>query len=128
MTQIQPIGATIPGVTHHRLDSDGVSLHYVAAGTSGSPIVLLHGWPETWWAFHSLIPLLAKTHRVYALDLRGFGDSGADGDDFTDEASVAAMVRTVLDETGRIDFVVNTAGVLPRGDLAPALALAVRGG
>ena len=76
MTTIAPIGATIPGVTHHQVRLNSVDLHYVSAGGTGSPIVLVHGWPETWWAFRGLIPLLAETHRVYALDLRGFGDSG----------------------------------------------------
>jgi pimeloyl-ACP methyl ester carboxylesterase len=53
----------------------------VSAGDSGSPILLVHGFPESWWAFHKLIPLLARQHRVYAVDLRGFGDSGtAEGD------------------------------------------------
>jgi pimeloyl-ACP methyl ester carboxylesterase len=76
-----PVGATIPGVTHHLLDVEGSRLHYVCAGERGSPILLVHGFPETWWAFRKLIPLLAERHRVYALDLRGFGDSGhADGD------------------------------------------------
>jgi len=73
-------GATIPGVTHHRVEVDGTQLHYVSAGTAGSPILLVHGFPETWWTFHKLIPLLAKTHQVYAIDLPGFGDSSnADG-------------------------------------------------
>jgi pimeloyl-ACP methyl ester carboxylesterase len=76
MTVITPSGATIPEATHHVADVNGTRLHYVSAGSLGSPIVLVHGWPETWWAFHKLIPLLATTHRVYALDLRGFGDSG----------------------------------------------------
>ncbi|MFI7544681.1 alpha/beta fold hydrolase [Actinoplanes sp. NPDC049599] len=62
-------------ITHHRADVNGTSLHYVSAGTSGSPILLVHGFPESWWAFHRLIPLLAATHRVFAVDLRGFGDS-----------------------------------------------------
>jgi pimeloyl-ACP methyl ester carboxylesterase len=75
------MAATIPGVTHHLADLNGTRLHYVSAGTTGSPILLVHGWPETWWAFRRLIPLLAGTHRVFAVDLRGFGDSGnADGD------------------------------------------------
>jgi len=52
------------------------TLHYVSAGTGGSPILLVHGFPESWWAFHKLIPLLAAPHRVFAVDLRGFGDSG----------------------------------------------------
>lgn len=70
-----PQGRTIPGVTHHRVAVNGTSLHYVAAGKAGSPIVLVHGFPESWWAFHKLIPLLASQHRVFAVDLRGFGDS-----------------------------------------------------
>jgi pimeloyl-ACP methyl ester carboxylesterase len=80
MTAITPAGATIPGVTHHLADVNGARLHYVSAGASGSPILLAHGWPESWWAFRKLIPLLAETHRVFAVDLRGFGDSStADG-------------------------------------------------
>src|SRR5271163_346249 len=67
--------ATIPDVDHHHLDVNGTTLHYVAAGTSGSPILLVHGFPESWWTFHKLIPPLAATHRVFAVDLRGFGDS-----------------------------------------------------
>lgn len=70
-----PAGATLPGVTHHRVEVNGTALHYVAAGTSGSPVLLVHGFPETWWAFRELIPLLAAHHRVFAVDLRGFGDS-----------------------------------------------------
>ena len=62
-------------ITHHRAQVNGTELHYVAAGTGGSPILLVHGFPETWWAFHRLIPLLAAHHRVFAVDLRGFGDS-----------------------------------------------------
>jgi pimeloyl-ACP methyl ester carboxylesterase len=70
-----PAGLTLPEITHHLVEVNGTSLHYVAAGTDGSPILLVHGFPETWWAFHRLIPLLAVNHRVFAVDLRGFGDS-----------------------------------------------------
>lgn len=80
--------ATVTGVTHHRVEVNGTRLHYVAAGTTGSPILLVHGFPETWWAFHKLIPLLAADHRVFAVDLRGHGDSRTADDDFT--SSIAA--------------------------------------
>jgi pimeloyl-ACP methyl ester carboxylesterase len=68
-------GLTVPGVSHHRVSVNGTNLHYVSAGDNGSPILLVHGFPETWWTFHKVIPILAKNHRVYAIDLRGFGDS-----------------------------------------------------
>lgn len=67
--------ATIPEVTHHTAQIGGGTIHYVSAGHGGSPILLVHGFPETWWAFHRVVPLLAPTHRVVAVDLRGFGDS-----------------------------------------------------
>ncbi|MBM2622847.1 alpha/beta hydrolase [Actinoplanes sp. LDG1-06] len=62
-------------ITHHRAEVNGTTLHYAAAGDEGEPILLVHGFPETWYAFHKLIPLLAARHRVFAVDLRGFGDS-----------------------------------------------------
>ncbi|WP_020015174.1 alpha/beta fold hydrolase [Promicromonospora sukumoe] len=67
--------APAPAVTHHAVRLNGTELHYVSAGTGGSPVLLVHGFPETWWAFHRVIPLLAERHRVFAVDLRGFGDS-----------------------------------------------------
>jgi len=72
---ITSAGPTVPGITHHRAEVNGTTLHYVAAGTNGSPVLLVHGFPETWWTFRKLIPLLAADHRVFAVDLRGFGDS-----------------------------------------------------
>ena len=53
---------------------NGVRLHYVIGG-QGEPLILLPGWPETWWEFHKIMPQLAKTHRVIAVDLRGMGGS-----------------------------------------------------
>ena len=73
---IEARGSTVAGATHHIAEINGTSLHYVAAGTQGTPILLVHGFPETWWAFHKVIPYLASRHRVFAVDLRGFGDSG----------------------------------------------------
>src|ERR1700681_4027204 len=66
---------SLTGVTHNYTKVSGTELHYVAAGTEGTPVLLVHGFPETWWTFRKLIPLLAASHRVYAVDLRGFGDS-----------------------------------------------------
>ena len=67
--------ASLAGVTHHQIKVNGTKLHYVTAGTEGAPVLLVHGFPETWWTFRKLIPLLASSHRICAVDLRGFGDS-----------------------------------------------------
>jgi pimeloyl-ACP methyl ester carboxylesterase len=74
----------IPGVRHAHHDlPTGVRLHVAEAGDPGAPAILaVHGWPQHWWLWRDLIPVLARTHRVVCPDLRGFGWSGqpADGD------------------------------------------------
>jgi pimeloyl-ACP methyl ester carboxylesterase len=92
-------GATLPGITHHRMELNGTSLHYVAAGTGGSPVLLVHGFPETWWTFRKLIPLLAAHHRVYAVDLRGFGDSDNAPGEY-DSATSAEDLHRLIEELG----------------------------
>jgi pimeloyl-ACP methyl ester carboxylesterase len=72
---VTPQVASLPEVSHHRVRVNGTELHYVSAGAAGSPVLLVHGFPETWWTFRKLIPLLSQSHRVFAVDLRGFGDS-----------------------------------------------------
>jgi pimeloyl-ACP methyl ester carboxylesterase len=94
-----PAGATLPGITHHRAEVNGTTLHYVAAGTGGTPILLVHGFPETWWAFRKLIPPLAAHHRVFAVDLRGFGDSG-NGPGEYDSATSAEDLHLLIEQLG----------------------------
>jgi pimeloyl-ACP methyl ester carboxylesterase len=61
-------------LTHHYARLSGVVTHYVTAG-SGTPVLLLHGWPQSWWEWRHVIPALAERYRVIAPDLRGLGDS-----------------------------------------------------
>ena len=49
-------------------------MHYVIGG-QGDPVVLLHGWPQTWYEWRHIMPELAKNYTVVAPDLRGLGDS-----------------------------------------------------
>ncbi len=64
--------------THHTATVGGtanpVKLHYVTGGT-GEAVVLIHGYPATWYDYRFVMPLLAKNHTVIAVDLRGMGDS-----------------------------------------------------
>ena len=92
-------GASLPGASHHRAKVNGTELHYVSAGTEGSPVLLVHGFPETWWAFRKLIPLLAVSHRVIAVDLRGFGDS-ANGPGEYDSATSAEDLFQLIEQLG----------------------------
>jgi pimeloyl-ACP methyl ester carboxylesterase len=83
--------STLDGVEHHVEQVDGRPVHWVSAGSGGSPVLLVHGFPETWWVFRRLIPLLAAEHRVIAVDLPGFGGSVLqDGDRPADHSSAAA--------------------------------------
>ena len=88
---------SIEGLTHHRARLNGTDLHYVAAGDRGSPILLVHGFPETWWTFHKLIPMLAETHRVFAVDLRGFGDSSNDAGEYGSQVSAEDLHELIAE-------------------------------
>ncbi|GLZ33408.1 hydrolase [Lentzea sp. NBRC 105346] len=49
---------------------NGVRLHYVIGG-KGAPLLLLPGWPQTWWQYNKILPALARRYRVIVPDLRG---------------------------------------------------------
>ena len=87
----------LEGVEHRYLDVRGARLHVAELGDpGGSPVLLLHGWPQHWWSWRSLMPLLADRHRVLALDLRGFGWSEATPRGYR-KAQLADDVAGVLD-------------------------------
>jgi pimeloyl-ACP methyl ester carboxylesterase len=63
------------GFTSGYADVNGVKLHYVAGGQGQRTLLLIPGWPQTWYAWRKVMPELAKTHRVIAVDTRGMGTS-----------------------------------------------------
>jgi alpha-beta hydrolase superfamily lysophospholipase len=67
--------AKIEEYSHHKTTVNGILMHYVIGG-KGDPVVLLHGWPQTWYAWRHIIPeLIANNYTVIAPDMRGLGDS-----------------------------------------------------
>jgi pimeloyl-ACP methyl ester carboxylesterase len=60
--------------SHHMAAVNGVKLHFVKGGT-GEAVVLLHGFPQTWYEWHRIMPALAERYTVIAPDLRGMGAS-----------------------------------------------------
>lgn len=103
-TDAQQHPATIPEVEHHVEQVGGRLLHWVSAGTDGSAVLLVHGFPETWWAFHRLIPLLAGRHRVIAVDLPGFGGSIDQDAVRPADFSSAGAAATLHELIARIDL------------------------
>ncbi|MEW1546606.1 alpha/beta fold hydrolase [Streptomyces tsukubensis] len=83
-----------PGFTSNRAEANGVGLHYVEGGT-GEPVVLLGGWPQTWWQWNKVLPELARHYRVIAVELRGQGSSGKPADGY-DKKTLADDIHALL--------------------------------
>ncbi|MGW6597841.1 alpha/beta fold hydrolase [Streptomyces sp. NPDC055036] len=64
----------IDGFEHAFAHVNGVTLHYVSGG-SGDPLVLLPGWPRTWWQYRKMMRALSEHFRVIVCEYRGMGDS-----------------------------------------------------
>jgi pimeloyl-ACP methyl ester carboxylesterase len=74
MSQVTSEKIAIPVTSVHRVEADGISVFYRAAGDPGAPVILLlHGFPTSSFMFRELIPRLADRYRVIAPDLPGFG-------------------------------------------------------
>src|SRR5262249_1072193 len=81
----------------------GLRIHYVSAGTGKRTIVLLHGFPQTWWEWRHVIPVLAANgFRVIAPDYRGAGHSQRPPGGY-DKRTMAADIYRLLREHLKID-------------------------
>jgi len=88
----------LEGVTHRDVIARGLRFHVAEAG-AGEPIVLVHGWPQHWWAWRKVVPVLAPRARLVMPDLRGFGWSDAPPDGY-DKQTLADDLLAVLDALG----------------------------
>ncbi|MCP2266904.1 alpha/beta fold hydrolase [Promicromonospora thailandica] len=89
------------GYTSNYANVNGFTMHYLRGG-SGSPIVLLHGFPQTSSAWSHQLGPLAEDHTVIAVDLRGTGDSGIPKKGY-DTAQMAKDVHALLVKLGLND-------------------------
>ncbi len=83
---------------HHAAHVNGQRIHYVRAG-KGDPVVLLHGWPQTWYMWRKVIPALSERYTVIAPDLRGFGQSSKPLDGY-DKRTVACDIYELVTSLG----------------------------
>jgi pimeloyl-ACP methyl ester carboxylesterase len=84
------------------IDTGDVRLHAVIGG-DGPPLLLVHGWPETWYAWRFLMPALAKDFTVIAPDQRGIGLSDKPADGY-DTATIAGDLVALMDALGHERF------------------------
>lgn len=89
--------------SHHHAALGEVTLHYVTCG-EGPPLVLLHGWPQSWFEWREVMARLAGSYTLIAPDLRGLGDSSRPAQGY-DTLTVADDVwRLVHDMLGHEHF------------------------
>jgi pimeloyl-ACP methyl ester carboxylesterase len=89
----------VPGPwTHRYVSANGARFHVAEIG-SGPLVLLLHGFPEYWWAWRHQLPALADAgYRAVAMDLRGFGGSDKTPrgyDPYTSAADVSGVIRAL---------------------------------
>ena len=98
---LEGVSFQIDNVTFtHRMATvnNGTQIHYVIGG-QGDPVVLLHGWPETWYAWRNIMPALAQNYTVIAPDLRGLGDSSKPPTGY-DGKTVAEDIHQLVTQLG----------------------------
>ena len=73
-----PAMPELEGATHHRVETGEVAHHVAELGPADAPpLLLVHGWPQNWWCWHRVAPVLAADYRLLMPDLRGHGWSEA---------------------------------------------------
>ena len=90
--------------TSRYVDVGDLRLHAVVGG-DGPPLLLIHGWPETWYAWRLLMPALAMHNTVVAVDQRGRGLSDRPAAGY-DTATLASDMVALMDALGHSRFAV----------------------
>ena len=88
--------------TSRYVETGELRLHAVTGG-NGPPLLLVHGWPQTWYAWRMLMPALARDFTVIAVDQRGIGLSGKPQSGY-DTATLANDLVALMDVLGHQRF------------------------
>ena len=89
---------------HHSVQLNGIKQHYVKSG-SGPAVLLLHGWPQTWYEWRHVMGRLSDTFTVVAPDLRGFGYTSKPASGY-DAATIASDLAALTSHLGLKDVTV----------------------
>jgi pimeloyl-ACP methyl ester carboxylesterase len=106
LCDLLPVGSAdepppeLPGVEHEWVQAGDLRVHVALAGKPGAPpLVLVHGWPQHWWAWREVIGPLSERWRVICPDLRGHGWTDAPRHGY-DKEQLATDVLAALDALG----------------------------
>jgi pimeloyl-ACP methyl ester carboxylesterase len=88
--------------TSRYVEIGDLRLHAVSGG-EGPPLLLVHGWPQTWYAWRMVMPALAEDYEVIAVDQRGIGLSDKPRDGY-DTATLAGDLVALMDALGHGRF------------------------
>ncbi|WP_062993051.1 alpha/beta fold hydrolase [Nocardia anaemiae] len=92
------VASSVAEIAHRALDVNGLRMHIAEAG-SGPLVLLLHGWPESWYSWRHQIPALAAAgYHVVAPDQRGYGDT-----DVPERVEDYTIDHLAADVTGLVD-------------------------
>ncbi|MBN8943023.1 MAG: alpha/beta hydrolase [Rhizobiales bacterium] len=90
---------------HRMVTSAGLRFHTVEGG-SGDPVVLIAGFPQSWYAWRRVMPLLAERHKVIAIDLPGQGDSDKPVDGY-DTRTTGERIYALLQTLGHDSYFIG---------------------
>lgn len=90
---------------HHSARVNGIKIHYVKAGNGKKTVLLLHGWPQTWYEWRHVAERLADDATVIVPDLRGFGYSQKPSSGY-DAATIAKDLAALTEHLGLKDVTV----------------------
>ncbi len=82
-------------IRHQHIEVDGLRFHVAEAG-EGTPLILLHGWPEFWATWEPVMHRLSDRFRLIAPDLRGFGESDNPSPEPSDQAGADVLADDIL--------------------------------
>nr|WP_042180753.1 alpha/beta hydrolase [Kibdelosporangium sp. MJ126-NF4]CEL14562.1 putative hydrolase [Kibdelosporangium sp. MJ126-NF4]CTQ88927.1 putative hydrolase [Kibdelosporangium sp. MJ126-NF4] len=103
---------SLPGFRNGYAKVNGIRMHYVTGGR-GRPLVLVPGWPQTWWEFHKIMPALATRYRVIAVDMRGQGGTDKPAGGY-DKKTMARDIHELVRHLGhnQVDIVGHDIGAM----------------
>lgn len=88
----------VPGFTSNFTEVNGTRLHHVDGG-QGEPLILIPGYPETWWAYHKVMPQLAQKYRIIVVEMRGMGRSEKPKDGY-EKKNMAKDIHLLIQKLG----------------------------